>query len=171
MKIENDFRQQQLNIKQIQPKKSIKGFNPVQKNYQSNPNFTGGFDMFLRFLDTSPAWGACAVDLGCMVIPRTLTDFGRGADAGMETMRREGMGTTNHSLVGLYGTLAGLTLAAGINGAYNFGKNDVKVGSIFADSETLDLHGKIYDSKLKAAAGKSEANPIREYLTDTLKRD
>ena len=170
MKIENDFRQQQLNIKQIQPKKSIKGFNPVQKNYQSNPNFTGGFDMFLRFLDTSPAWGACAVDLGCMVIPRTLTDFGRGADAGMETMRREGMGTTNHSLVGLYGTLAGLTLAAGINGAYNFGKNDVKVGSIFADSETLDLHGKIYDSKLKAAAGKSEANPIREYLTDTLKR-
>ena len=170
MKIENDFRQQQLNIKQIQPKKSIKGFNPVQKNYQSNPNFTGGFDMFLRFLDTSPAWGACAVDLGCMVIPRTLTDFGRGADAGMETMRREGMGTTNHSLVGLYGTLAGLTLAAGINGAYNFGKNDVKVGSIFADSETLDLHGKIYDSKVKSAAGKSEANPIREYLTDTLKR-
>lgn len=169
MKIENDFRQQ-LNIKQIQPKQNIKGFNPVQKNYQSNPNFTGGFDMFLRFLDTSPAWGACAVDLGCMVIPRTLTDFGRGTDAGMETMRREGMGTANHSMVGLYGTLAGLVLAAGINGAYKFGDNDIKAGSIFADSETLDLHGKIYDSKLKAAVGKPEANPIREYLTDTLKR-
>lgn len=169
MKIENDFRQQ-LNIKQIQPKQNIKGFNPVQKNYQSNPNFTGGFDMFLRFLDTSPAWGACAVDLGCMVIPRTLTDFTRGADAGMETMRREGMGTANHSMVGLYGTLAGLALAAGINGAYKFGDNDIKAGSIFADSETLDLHGKIYDSKLKAAVGKPEANPIREYLTDTLKR-
>ncbi len=168
MKVENDFRQ--LNIRQIQYNNKQKGFNPVQKNYQSNPNFTGGFDMFLRFLDTSPAWGACAVDLGCMVIPRTLTDFSRGADAGMETMRREGMGTTNHSLVGMYGTLAGLALAAGINGAYNFGKNDIKAGSIFADSETLDLHGKIYDEKLKAAAGNTEANPIREYLKDTLKR-
>ncbi len=170
MKIENDFRQQQLNIKQLQQKQNIRKFNPVQKNYQSNPNFTGGFDMFLRFLDTSPAWGACAVDLGCMVIPRTLTDFSRGADAGMETMRREGMGTANHSMVGLYGTLAGLALAAGINGAYKFGENDIKAGSIFADSETLDLHGKIYDSKLKAAAENPEVNPIREYLKDTLKR-
>ncbi|MDE6138368.1 MAG: hypothetical protein K2F57_02730 [Candidatus Gastranaerophilales bacterium] len=156
MKIENDFRQQ-IKIKQIQPKQNIKGFNPVQKNYQSNPNFTGGLDLALRFLDTSPAWGACAVDLGCMVIPRTLTDFSRGADAGMETMRREGMGTANHSMVGLYGTLAGLALAAGINGAYNLGNNDIKAGSIFADSETLDLHGKIFDSKLKAANGNPNA--------------
>ena len=68
MKIENDFRQQQLNIKQLQQKQNIRKFNPVQKNYQSNPNFTGGFDMFLRFLDTSPAWGACAVDLGLSLI-------------------------------------------------------------------------------------------------------
>lgn len=161
MNIENNFRQ--LNIRQI--KQNNQTFKPVVKNYQSNPNFTGGFDLALRFLDTSPAWGACAVDLGCMVLPRTLTDFSRGPDAGMETARREGMGTMNHSMVGMYGALAGLGLAAGINSIYNFGKNDIKANDIFADSETMDLHGKIYNDKLKNSNG----NHIREYITESLK--
>lgn len=161
MNIENNFRQ--LNIRQI--KQNNQTFKPVVKNYQSNPNFTGGFDLALRFLDTSPAWGACAVDLGCMVLPRTLTDFSRGPEAGMETARREGMGTMNHSMVGMYGALAGLGLAAGINSIYNFGKNDIKANDIFADSETMDLHGKIYNDKLKNSNG----NHIREYITESLK--
>ena len=106
-----------------------------------------------------------------MVLPRTITDFSRGTDAGMETARREGMGTANHSMVGVYGTLAGLALAAGIIGIYKFGNNDVKANEIFADSETLDLHSKIFNEKLKAASqGDSKANPIREYLTETFKR-
>lgn len=136
---------------------------------KQNPNFTGGVDMALRFLDTNQAWGACAVDLGCMVLPRTITDFSRGKDAGMETARREGTGTVNHSLVGAYGSLAGLALAAGINKAYNLADNDIKASSIFADSETLDLHGKIYDAKLKASKTDSSINPLKEYLKETLK--
>ncbi len=136
---------------------------------KQNPNFTGGVDMALRFLDTNQAWGACAVDLGCMVLPRTITDFSRGTDAGMETARREGTGTVNHSLVGAYGSLAGLVLAAGINKAYNLVDNDIKASSIFADSETLDLHGKIYDAKLKASKTDSSINPLKEYLRETLK--
>lgn len=164
MKVENNI--QQLNIRKIKSQNDNNGFKPVVKNYQSNPNFTGGFDLALRFLDTSPAWGACAVDLGCMVLPRTITDFSRGPEAGMETARREGMGTANHSLVGMYGALAGLGLAAGINSLYNFGKNDVKANDIFADSETMDLHGKIYNDKLKNSNG----NHIKEYITETLKR-
>ena len=136
---------------------------------KQNPNFTGGVDMALRFLDTNQAWGACAVDLGCMVLPRTITDFSRGKDAGMETARREGTGTVNHSLVGAYGSLAGLALAAGINKAYNLADNDIKASSIFADSETLDLHGKIYDAKLKASKIDSSINPLKEYLKETLK--
>ena len=166
MKVENDIRQ--VNIKQIQPlNRQNKGFTIRQQTPQySNPSFTGAFDMALKFLDTSPAWGACAVDLFCMVLPRTLTDFTRGTDAGLETMRREGMGTTNHSLVGAYGALAGLLLATGINGAYNFGKNDIKANSIFADAETINLHGKIYDEKLKSGV----ENPLKEYLKETIKR-
>lgn len=158
MKIE-----QNVGLKQIPA-----GFtnNKIKKQ---NPNFTGGVDMALRFLDTNQAWGACAVDLGCMVLPRTITDFSRGTDAGMETARREGTGTVNHSLVGAYGSLAGLALAAGINKAYNLADNDIKASSIFADSETLDLHGKIYDAKLKASKTDSSINPLKEYLKETLK--
>ncbi len=163
-----------VNIKQIQqPKNNInKGFTTRQNNYknQSNPNFTGGADLFLRFLDTNQAWGANAVDLFCMVLPRTLTDFSRGADAGIETARREGMGTANHSLVGAYGTLAGMLLATGINSMYQFGKDDVKANAIFADAETLDMQGKIWGAKLRNAANNPEANPLKEYLSETFKQ-
>ena len=165
MKVEQNV--SKLNIRQT-PKRF------TNKQIKQNPNFTGGVDMALRFLDTNQAWGACAVDLGCMVLPRTITDFSRGTDAGMETARREGTGTVNHSLVGAYGSLAGLALAAGINKAFNLTDNDIKASSIFADSETLDLHGKIYDEKLKTFANNSgqnlkSSNPLKEYLKETLK--
>lgn len=165
MKVDSDFRQ--LNIKQIEPQKdSKKGFPTKQQfNYQTNPSFTGGADLFLRFLDTNQAWGANAVDLFCMVLPRTLTDFGRGPDAGIETLRREGMGTANHSMVGVYGTLAGLALATGINGIYKFGKDDVKASSIFADAETMDMQGSSWNNVLK----QNKENPLHEHLTNVLK--
>ena len=165
MKVENDFRQ--LNIKQIQlGNNRTKKFTTRRQNpYSSAPSFTGGFDMFLRFLDTNQAWGANAVDIFCMVLPRTLTDFGRGSDAGIETMRREGMGTANHSMVGAYGALAGWALAAGINRIYNLSDKDIKANSIFADAETIDMQSKIYDAKLKAKAD----NPLSEYLKETLR--
>lgn len=170
MKVEQNYRQQ--NIAQIKPKAGNKGFTPNQQQYkyQSNPNFTGGFDLFLRFLDTNQAWGACAVDLGSMVIPRTAIDMSRNPEAGLETARREGMGTMNHSLVGVYGTLAGLALAMGLNHTYQLGdKNGVKAHSIFADSETLDMQGKIWDAKLKASANNPNANPLREWIGDTFR--
>lgn len=135
----------------------------------STPNFTGGLDLFLRFLDTNQAWGATFVDLGFMVLPRTLTDFTRNTDAGMETFRREGTGNANHAMIGLYGTLAGLLLAAGINHAYKFGKKDVKASAIFADSETINMHGKIYHEALRNAKDNPSANPLQAYLKETLK--
>jgi hypothetical protein len=148
----------QVNINQQKPQSG--SHTPAHQ-----PSFKGWETPILNFLDTSPAWGACAVDLGFMVAPRTITDFGRGSDAGFETMRREGMGTTNHSSVGLYGTLAGLLLATVINSSYGFTKNDVKAHSIFADSETLEMHTKFYNNALKNPEVK---NPLREYLTKTL---
>ncbi len=164
MKVENDFRQ--TNIRQLKTRQH-NGFTNNQQN-KSNPNFTGAFDIALRFLDTNQAWGACAVDFGCMVLPRTITDFGRGPDAGLETARREGMGTFNHSMVGVYGALAGLALATGINSIYQFGDKDVKANSIFADAETMDLHGKIYGEEVRAAVNNTNANPLRSYISKTL---
>jgi hypothetical protein len=143
-------------------------YNPVQnkKNSNSNPNFTGIFDTALRFLDTNQAWGANAVDFFCMVLPRTITDFGRGTDAGMETARRESMGTINDSSVGLYGTLAGMALAIGVNKAFGLGDRDMKASSIFADSETVDMMGEIWHEKLDA----NVQNPLKAKIKKALSR-
>lgn len=169
MKVDQNLRQ--LNITQLPVRNaSNQGFkkqNQTNNDVKANPNFTGGFIPILNFLDTSPAWGACAVDFGFMVLPRTLTDFSRGPEVGVETMRREGMGTTNHASVCLYGAAAGAMVAAGINRAYQLGGYDnVKANNIYADSETLDMHGKIFDSKLR----NNSTNPLRDYLVDTFKR-
>ena len=68
-----------------------------QENNKENVQFNGLADaatLGLRFLDTNQAWGANAVDLGSMVIPRTTVDMvNRGPAAGMETGRREASGT------------------------------------------------------------------------------
>ena len=104
-------------------------------NNRNNQNFTGGFDVALRWLDTNQAWGANIVDLSSMVIPRTAVDtINRGPAAGMETGRRESMGTINHASVGVYGTVAGFALAHLLNKRY-----DVKAHKIFADDQTIDI--------------------------------
>ena len=131
------------------------------ENKNDNIKFTGAFDAFtlgLRFLETNQAWGANAVDLGSMVIPRTTIDFvNRGPAAGMETGRREASGTINHSLVGVYGTAAGMLLAAALNHKYG-----IKAHKIFVDDETLEILGKAWDKQVKA----KNSSPVKDYLTD-----
>ena len=49
-----------------------------KENNKENIQFNGLADaatLGLRFLDTNQAWGANAVDLGSMVIPRTTVDM------------------------------------------------------------------------------------------------
>lgn len=142
---------------------SIKQYNQNYSQNQirkSNPQFTGWFDTALRFLDTNQAWGANAVDLGFMVLPRTVTDFSRGPEAGFETMRRESMGTINDSSVGGYGTVAGLALATGINSAYSLKGAKVKAHNVFADAETVDMMGDIWHQKVK------NPDALREFLKE-----
>ena len=131
---------------------------------QENVNFTGFADyatLSLRFLDTNQAWGANAVDLGSMVIPRTTVDMvNRGPAAGMETGRREASGTINHSLVGVYGTAAGLALAITLNKKFG-----IKAHKIFVDDETLNLLGKAWDKEVKAGNQK----PLDNYLKEVFK--
>lgn len=130
---------------------------PQQQNRQQNPNFTGAMEVgtgILRFLDTNQAWGANSVDLCSMVIPRTTVDFvNRGPEAGTETARRESMGTFNHSMVGVYGTVAGLALASTLNRKFGF-----KAHKIFADNETIEAITKSYD----ANKGNNYSNHLRE---------
>lgn len=136
----------------------------VENNKKERPQFTGFTDyatLGLRFLDTNQAWGANAVDLGSMVIPRTAVDMAnRGPAAGMETGRREASGTINHSLVGVYGTIAGLLLATSLNSKYG-----IKAHKLFIDDDTLELLGKAWDKQVKAG----NANPLDAYLKDVFK--
>lgn len=135
-----------------------------QENNKENVQFNGLADaatLGLRFLDTNQAWGANAVDLGSMVIPRTTVDMvNRGPAAGMETGRREASGTINHSLVGVYGTLAGLALATTLNNKYG-----IKAHKLFVDDETLELLGKAWDKQVKAG----NQSPLNDYLQDVFK--
>ena len=107
------------------------------------PNFKGayeGLNSFLRFLDTNQAWGANAVDVGSMVLPRSATDFkDRGPQAGAETAFRESCGTINHASVGLYGTFAGLILASAFNNKYG-----IRADKLFADNNTIDILAKYW---------------------------
>ena len=136
----------------------------AENNKKERPQFTGFTDyatLGLRFLDTNQAWGANAVDLGSMVIPRTAVDMAnRGPAAGMETGRREASGTINHSLVGVYPTIAGLLLATSLNSKYG-----IKAHKLFIDDDTLELLGKAWDKQVKAG----NANPLDAYLKDVFK--
>ena len=109
----------------------------VQFNRQQNPNIqfkAAAFDVTLQYLATNQAVGANCVDLCSMVIPRTSNDMiKRGPAAGMETLRREIMGTVNDSLIGCYGAAAGALIA------FSLKKYGVNANEMFTAPETLNI--------------------------------
>ena len=119
-----------------------------KKEQKQNINFKGASDYIslgLRFLDTNQAWGANAVDVGSMVLPRTTVDtINRGPAAGLETGRREASGTINHSLIGVYGSLAALAFSLALNKTFN-----VRADKIFADNESFDIIGKYFHNNIQ----------------------
>ena len=134
-----------------------------QSNSQNKkaPQFKGAGDAFLRYLATNQAVGANAVDLGFMVIPRTATDLiGRGPAAGLETGRREASGTINHSLIGVYGGVAGAAIA-GIGGINK--KFKAQANTIMAAEETLNIL-----AEKKATQIQTNKSQL-DYITDVLK--
>lgn len=117
-----------MKIQQIQK-------NNIQNNKQE-PSFKSVSGV-LRYLATNQAVGANAVDLGFMVIPRTGTDLvNRGPAAGLETGRREASGTLNHSLIGVYGSIAGGIIGLAMGTDRKFG---TKVNDVMAAPETVNI--------------------------------
>lgn len=147
-----------LNIKQNNNKQAE--MNNVSPSVSPNfGNIAIGMDTFLRFLDTNKAFGATAVDLGCMVIPRTASDFSRGKDAGVETMRREGSSSANHALVGVYGVTAGALLA----GAFNR-KFGLKFNKIFASDKLVEYVGQGWHDVIRSG----NTTPLRKHLENMI---
>ena len=131
----------------------------INNNLNTNPkrqrfgNITTASTQVLRYLNTSPAIGASFVDLGSMSAPRTIVDFSRNPDAGLETGIRECSGTANHALIGTYGLLASTLIGTGINRKYN-----VKSNKVFANFETIDTLGAIWNDVVKS---NKDATPIQ----------
>ncbi len=127
--------------------------------YQNkNINFKNAVDTSLRFFATNQALGANAIDIASMVAPRTTSDMiKRGPTAGMETLRREIMGTVNDTLIGSYGILAGSLIAYAMNKKY-----EVNINKIFTAPETLNI---LADNKARQLKDKKTQ---AEYLKETL---
>ena len=151
---------------QVQP---IKQQNRINERQQ---NFKGVADMTLRYLATNQAIGANCVDLCFMVAPRTANDFvRRGPAAGMETGRRESMGTINDSSIGLYGSTAGFLIAGALSKKY-----DTKVNKIFTSPETLHILAENKSKQLKDKTSqyeylKTTLNNVRAYNPQSAKSD
>ncbi len=138
--------------------------NPVQQqnpniNNDKNVRFEGATNEVLRFLATNQAVGANGVDLCFMVLPRTGSDWGRrGPNAGLETLRREIMGTINNTSVGAYGFLAGLLLARTINKKFKINANE-----IMGAPETIKILAEAKANQIK------DKTTRLDYLKETLK--
>jgi hypothetical protein len=108
-----------------------------QQNINDNRQIShkGAADLTLRYLATNQAIGANLMDFCSMVAPRTINDgVKRGPAAGMETGRREIMGTVNDSCVGLFGAAAGAAIATSLTKKY-----ETKVNKIFTAPNTLHI--------------------------------
>ena len=129
-----------------------------QINFDDKPQFKGAVDTTLRYLATNQAIGANGVDLCSMVAPRTASDtIKRGPAAGLETFRREIMGTVNDSIIGLFGAFAGLMLAYSMNKEFGF-----NVNKIFAAPDTIKIL-----AQNRANQVKNNTKQI-DYLKETL---
>lgn len=140
-----------------------------KNNLNTNPSFKGVESLFiggLRNLNNYPAVGACVVDLGSMVIPRTVVDMkNRGVDAGTETGIREASSTTNHALVGFVGLGAAtiVSLVNGINKDY-----DIKANTIFANNDSIDVFSKFWNNELKGNTEEEAKKCAKEYYKSVL---
>jgi len=84
---------------------------------------------FFSFVQSSDIMGPVIVDLSSMIIPRTVIDYTRGEDAGIETFRREVSSSANLFLMpGLYALGTGWLLNKSAN----------KVPNLAIDKSTMD---------------------------------
>lgn len=150
MKIQNTPKLQQLNSNQT----------PNTEN-SNNPSFKGAewVTSGLNFIQTNQAVGATLVDAGCMCTPRTIVDFTRSPEAGIETARREFSSNINDALMGIYGMGAALFLSKVLSSKNKYG---VDTNKMFVDNKRLDILAAMKGDKKLG----SNTQHLKEYLTE-----
>lgn len=131
-----------------------------QQTTNQQPQFKGAVDSGLRYLATNQAIGANGVDFCFMVTPRTASDtIKRGPAAGLETFRREIMGTVNDSCIGLFGAASGAMIACGLNKRYG-----LNVNKLFTAPETLNILAENKSEQIKN--NQTQIDYIKKTLSD-----
>ena len=131
-----------------------------QQTTNQQPQFKGAVDSGLRYLATNQAIGANGVDFCFMVTPRTASDtIKRGPAAGLETFRREIMGTVNDCCIGLFGAASGAMIAYGLNKKYG-----LNVNKLFTAPETLNILAENKSEQIKN--NKTQVDYIKKTLSD-----
>lgn len=136
---------------------SVQSYEPQTKVPQKQSFGNAMVSSGLNFLQTNQALGATFVDAAFMCTPRTVVDFTRSPQAGLETARREYTSSINDALLGLYGTGAAALLATGLNKKFG-----VDAGKLFVDNDKLDI---LADLKVKNGDLKKTEN-LKQYLHD-----
>lgn len=133
-------------------------FPNLKKKQQPSFGNAAAFTQFLRFLETNQAWGATAVDVTCMGIPRTAVDMTRSPEAGLETMRREFSSTLDDALVGAFGVGVAMALSNGLNKEFK-----IKAHKMFVSDEALNILGNTWNET------KGE-NQLKKYLNGVISK-
>lgn len=132
--------------------------NNIQPQESKNTSFKGVSGV-LNYFATNQGIGACATDLGFMVIPRTANEIPRGADSTAEAAFRESLGTTNHACIGMYGLAGGALLGTTL--ASNYG---VKATQIFTSPERVEALAELWSEHLL------DKTSQKEYLASVVEK-
>jgi len=131
----------------------------LKYNYNHNPSFKSSAlasSLFMA-IDKHEILGVSIIDLGSMVIPRSIIDFTRNKEAGIETTFRESSSTATHASIGLAGLGAAALLGGSLKKAYNI---DFK--NITANDDTVDGMAKVF----KQIVDESPKTVAKEELTE-----
>ena len=139
---------------QIQQKEYLPIRKHQNKMENTQPVFKG-LSGALNYFATNTGVGACGTDLTFMVIPRTLNEIPRGADATAEAAFRESCGTVNHAAIGAYGLAGGALIAGALASQYG-----VDAKKIFTSPERVEALAELWNEKVKTANSTQ-----KDYLT------
>lgn len=146
----------------IQKAPNLNSRSSVNNNNPSNQSF--GFGEYataaLTFLQTNQGVGAGVVDAACMCTPRTIVDYSRSPEAGIETARREFSSNINDGLLGAYGVGAAYLLSQGFNKNYG----GIQAHKMPVDKDRMDV---LSELRYRSGDLKSEEN-LKTYFNTLL---
>lgn len=131
----------------------------------AKPAFKGGeLTGVLNFIQTNQAVGATLVDAGCMCTPRTIVDFSRSPEAGIETARREFSSNINDAALGVYGMGAAWAVSKLFSKNYD---KTASINTLYTDNDALDILDNIRVNNTKTGSLRDRKN-LEGYLHEVL---